>query len=66
VTVGAPTSALAHVSLTIFGSYGETTIDVGDVPSFGERSVQVPPGETYRVSATATMQTAPIQASITF
>ena len=66
VTVGAPTSALAHVKLTISTSGEESTIDIGDIPSFGERSVPLPAGETHLVLASATMQTAPVRARIAF
>lgn len=63
VTVGAPTSSLAGVTLTFRSDTGETTVTVGDVPSFEERSVPVPDGTgtCYRVTATAVMQTAPVR-----
>jgi hypothetical protein len=75
VTIGAPTSALTHVKLIISRSRsGEdwtnlATIDVRDLPSFGERQVDVAGAGhgscCYRVRATGTMQTATVQTTAT-
>ena len=77
VTVGAPTSALTNVTLTISVRDGDDgawtsawTVELGDLPSFEEQDVPLPdaiaPGQTYRVIVTATMQTAPIETTATF
>ena len=73
LTVGAPTSSLTSVSLSISACSEETsphTVDVGNLPSFGERTVGLPAKlaaeDCYRVSASASMQTAPIRATVTF
>jgi pimeloyl-ACP methyl ester carboxylesterase len=72
VTVGAPTSTLSNLSITISSCGPETpphTVKLGDLPSFAERSVALPatlaPGACHRITATGSMQTAPIRATIT-